>query len=90
MGKPISSEKLEQLLGKLSSDEKLRQKVMEDKESLAELGWSPEAIAGFGINADAKGSNCGSWCGCTSYIGQGCKGHQGVDCSCSGGSGAGR
>ncbi len=64
------SKKLQEFLNRMANDSDFEKRVKEDKNVLAELGWSPEAISGFQVErsdadvADTYGWNCGADCGC--------------------------
>jgi hypothetical protein len=71
------TEQLEDLLMRLSTDEAFRKRAIEDRNVLAEIGWSPEAIAGIEIEAEKGHWGCGTVCGCWSKCGMGCPGKEG-------------
>jgi hypothetical protein len=66
------SRQLEDLLERLSTDEAFREKAMADKQTLAEIGWSPQAIAAVEIRTEERDWGCGSVCGCSPHLGAGC------------------
>ena len=75
--------RLENFLNRMANDSDFEKRVKEDKNVLAELGWSPEAISGFQVERPNKDYwGCGTDCGCTATTGEG-NGHV-----CSGGHGS--
>ena len=66
------SEELVDLLERLASDDEFRVRVHDNKEALAEIGWKPEAIAAIEVTKKKGYWGCGSVCGCTARVGQGC------------------
>ncbi len=64
------SKKLQEFLNRMANDSDFEKRVKEDKNVLAELGWSPEAISGFQVKRSDKSvskGGCGTECGCIPF-----------------------
>jgi hypothetical protein len=73
---------LRALLERLDTDKKFAKLLKDDPEAAArDLGWQPRELVTFGTAKEGKGG-CGTVCGCTADMGQGCGSKRGNIASC--------